>query len=334
LGEGTEATVLTPVKNVRGIRTPDRVITIDGFLYEDFESVADGEQRLPDGWKTTSTPGHDSDCWSAGTLGRGDTPLNGVSGYKYAYILGNKETAHDSWLFSPGVSLTAGKEYSIEFFAMMPPVSGSDVMEKLEVFIGSGQTPDAMTLKLEEIENDNDYWRWQGYTFTPETSGTYYMGFHSISPAGSNSTVIDDLKISSGDIPVFKGNTELDMGSTDTRAGLLESDYTFSNDGKAALEVSFEECSDGLQVEGLPLVLDEYQDGTVKITLSRQEAGDYEGHVTLRTNDPTLPTVKIDVTATVKEARVTGYCFRLRAGRAGRLGSLARFGQCIRLRRT
>lgn len=309
LGEGTEATVLAPVKNVRGIRTPDRVITIDGFLYEDFESVADGEQRLPDGWKTTSTPGHDSDCWSAGTLGRGDTPLNGVSGFKYAYILGNKETAHDSWLFSPGVSLTAGKEYSIEFFAMMPPVSGSDVMEKLEVFIGDGQTPGAMTLKLEEIENDNDYWRWQGYTFTPETSGTYYMGFHSISPAGSNSTVIDDLKISSGDIPVFKGNTEFDMGSTDTRAGLLETNYTFSNDGKAALEVSFEECSDGLQVEGLPLVLDEYQDGTVKIILSKQEAGDYEGHVTLRTNDPTLPTVKIDVTATVKEARVTGYCF-------------------------
>lgn len=309
LGGDKEATRLAPVRDVRGIRTPDRVITIDGFLYEDFESVADGEQRLPDGWTTTATPGYESDCWSAGTLGRGNTPLNGVSGYKYAYILGNKDGAHDSWLFSPGVSLTAGKEYSIEFFALMPPVSGSDVMEKLEVFIGDEVTPAAMTRELEVIENDNDYWRYYGYTFTPETSGTYHMGFHSISPAGSNSTVIDDLKISSGDIPVFSGNSELDLGSTDTRAGTLKSVYRLGNGGKAPLEVSLEDCSDGLSAEGLPLLLDEYQDGSMTITLSRHEAGDYDGHVTLRTNDPTLPTVRIEVHATVKEARVTGYCF-------------------------
>ena len=299
---------LVSMENAKGAHTPERVISIDGFLYEDFESAPDDETRLPEGWVTTSTPGNETDHWSAGTLGRGDTPLNGVSGYKYAFILGNQSAAHDSWMFSPAVTMTAGTEYTIEFFAMMPPVSGSDVMEKLEVFIGDAQNAESMTKQLEVIENDNDYWRYYGYTFVPETSGTYCMGFHSISPAGSNSTAIDDLKISSGDIAVFSGNSEVSLGSTDTRAGVLKGNYKFGNGGHAPLEVSLKECSPELTVEGLPVTLDEYQDGSFTITLTAAEAGDYSGYVKIATNDPTLPEVKIDVFATVKEARVSGYC--------------------------
>ena len=73
---------LVSMENAKGARTPERVISIDGFLYEDFESAPDDETRLPEGWVTTSTPGNEADKWSAGTLGRGDTPLNGVSGFK------------------------------------------------------------------------------------------------------------------------------------------------------------------------------------------------------------------------------------------------------------
>lgn len=302
---------LAPVTYERSVRTPARVITIDGFLYEDFESVPDGETGLPEGWVSTSTPGLDADCWSAGTLGRGDTPLNGVSGFKYAFILGNKENGepHDSWLFSPGVSLTAGREYTIEFYALMPPVSGSDVMEKLEVYIGDGQTAAAMSKELEVIENDNDYWRYYGYTFTPEASGTYHMGFHSVSPAGSNSTLIDDLKITNGLIPVYSGYAEMDMGSTDTRAGILKALYNFGNRGQGPLEVSLLECSPELSVDGLPKTLDEQQDETVTVTLTYATEGDYSGFIKLATNDPTLPVVNIDVTASVKKAVVTGYRF-------------------------
>ena len=150
--------------------TPQRVVKIDGFLYENFESVADDSTDLPEGWTAIATPGLDSDTWHVGTPGRDGTPLNGVSGFKYAYILGNRETdsPHDAWLFSPTLRMEAGTEYTIEFFALMPPVTGSDTMEKLRVCICSGQKKDAVVTELETIENDNDYWRYYGYSFTPE----------------------------------------------------------------------------------------------------------------------------------------------------------------------
>ena len=302
---------LQPMQKSPVMHLPQRTVCIDGFFYEDFENVADGESALPAGWVTTSTPGNDADQWSAGTLGKGDTPLNGVSGYKYAFILGNKDNdkAHDSWLFSPTVRLMAGEEYEIEFFTMMPPVSGSDVMEKMEVCIGSEQNAASMTKVLEIIENDNDYWRFNGYRFTPETTGNYCLGFHSLSPAGSNSTAIDDVKISNGKIPVFSGSNEIDMGKTDTRVGQMSYTYYFENRGQAPLEITLTESSPELNVEGLPKTIDEYAEGSFTITLTKQDAGDYTGHVKISTNDPTLSTVDISVQANVTEARITGYCF-------------------------
>lgn len=279
-----------------------------GFLYESFESVPDGETALPDGWTATSTPGLPSDTWTAGTLGRDGTPLNDVSGYKYAFILGNREgdKSHDAWLFSPGLEMEAGKEYNIEFFALMPPVTGADVMEKLEVSICSGADASKVVKELELIENDNDYWRYYGYQFTPEQSGTYCVGFHSLSPANSNSTVIDDLKISSGPQPSFNGESEVDLGSADTRQGFLNGTYRISNRGEAPLEVSLLSASEGVTVEGLPVTLED-DDCLIRISAECKEAGDYEGTVTLKTNDLTQPEVTVKLTGNVKQARVTGY---------------------------
>lgn len=301
---------LLPVENVKAMRSPARVISVDGFLYEDFESVADGDTELPAGWVTTSTPGLATDKWAAGTLGRGNTPLNGVSGFKYAYILGNRETAdsHDAWLFSPGVNMRAGEEYTIEFFAMMPPVSGSDVMEKLDVTLAASQSADAVIETLEVIENDNDYWRYYGYTFTPETSGTYYVGFHSVSPAGSNSTAIDDLKVTNGKTAIFAGLSDINLGFTDTRCGEIVGSYSFRNDGGSPLEISLGEVSPELEIIGVPATLDEYQEGTLEVRLTNAEAGDYEGYFILNTNDPTLSSIKVNVTASIKQAVVSGFC--------------------------
>ena len=82
IGGKSNAERLVSMEKVKGARTPERVITIDGFLYEDFESAPNDGTQLPEGWVMTATPGYETDHWSAGTLGRGDTPLNGVSGYK------------------------------------------------------------------------------------------------------------------------------------------------------------------------------------------------------------------------------------------------------------
>ncbi|MDE6331081.1 MAG: choice-of-anchor J domain-containing protein, partial [Muribaculaceae bacterium] len=291
--------------------SPARVITSAGFLFENFESVPDDTPMLPEGWTATSTPGLSSDTWSAGTLGRDGVPMNGTSGYKYAYILGNKESdaAHDAWLFSPGLQMEAGTEYNIEFFAMMPPVAGSDNMEIMTVHIGSAASSSAMTTELDHIESDNDYWRYYSYTFTPEKSGEYHIGFHSLSPAASNSTAIDDLKISSGPQPIFSASAEVDLGTTDTLSGLLEGKYRITNHGGAPLEVSLRSVPDGVSVTGLPVTLDSYDDASITITATATEAGEYSGVLELATNDLTLPVVTVSLIGTVENARVTGYSF-------------------------
>ncbi len=288
-----------------------RLITSPEFLYENFESVPDGTQALPEGWTAQSTPGLPEDTWSAGTLGRDGTPMNGVSGYNYAYILGNRESddAHDAWLFSPGLQLEAGKEYNIEFFAMMPPVTGSDNMEKLQVCMGTQANAASMTYELETIENDNDYWRYYGYTFSPEQSGTYHIGFHSLSPAASNSTVIDDVKISYGEQPIFSASAEVDLGTTDTLSGVLKGEYRISNGGAAPLEVTLKSAPEGVSIEGLPLTLEPYDEARISVSVTTTEAGPYNGIMELVTNDLTLPVVKVSLSGMVEQARVTGYNF-------------------------
>ncbi|MDE5656636.1 MAG: choice-of-anchor J domain-containing protein, partial [Muribaculaceae bacterium] len=296
VGSGQLEATIAPAKS----SMPARVVKIDGFLYENFESVPDGESYLPEGWTAIATPGQSDDTWSAGTLGRDGTPLNGVSGYKYAYILGNRNgSSHDAWLFSPGLEMEAGTEYTIEFFTLMPPVSGDNIMEKLEVSVCSGNSAANVVELLEVIENDNDYWRYYGYKFTPEKSGTYNIGFHSISPANSNSTVIDDLKISSGPIPTFSGDTELDLGTTDTRLKQLKGVYRIDNRGNLPLEVSLLSASEGVTVEGLPITVAAADYERITITATTEEAGNYEGSLTLKTNDPTMPTVTISLTGSV-----------------------------------
>ncbi|MDE5877021.1 MAG: carboxypeptidase regulatory-like domain-containing protein [Muribaculaceae bacterium] len=303
---------LQPILRNRPVNySPARVVTSPGFLYENFESVPDDTQALPEGWTAISTPGLPTDTWSAGTLGRDGTPMNGVSGYKYAYILGNMESdaSHDAWLFSPGLLLAAGTEYNIEFFAMMPPVTGSDNMEKLQVYIGTQANVASMTYELETIENDNDYWRYYTYTFTPVQSGTYHIGFHSLSPAASNSTAIDDVKISCGAQPIFSASATIDLGTTDTFSGVLKGEYKISNGGEAPLEVTLKSAPEGVSIEGLPLTLEEYDEACITISVTSTEAGPYNGILELATNDLTLPEVEVHIRGTVEQARVTGYNF-------------------------
>lgn len=93
----------------------------------------------------------------------------------------NGSNPGDDWLFSPPIRLEAGKAYRIMAKARE---HHNSYTERLEIFIGQGTTPEAMTHSLvpatdivstEPVEL-GDY-------FIPETSGTYNIGFHAISEA-------------------------------------------------------------------------------------------------------------------------------------------------------
>ena len=64
-----------------------------------------------------------------------------------------------------------------------------------------------------------------------------------------------------------------------------------------------------MTVEGLPMTVEEDDYQRISISASGLEAGSYEGEVVLGTNDLTQPTVRISLSGSVKQARVTGYHF-------------------------
>lgn len=314
----TQAKFLAPpAKGYTYPSMPHRVVVNGDYLFEDFESVPDDEQRLPDGWTAIATPDLENDVWSAGTLGMNGKPMNGTSGYKYAYILGNrnskKQLPHDSWLFSPGVSLKQGVNYYIDLYTYMPESPDRpDIMEKLDIHICSAQDPESIVITLDELEKISGEGGWEPeyLDFTPDEDGTYYLAFHSTSPFMSNATVIDDVKIYNSQIPAFGGSKSIDMGRTDTKTHSLQTSYMIMNVGLAPLEVALGDCSPELSVDGLPLVIEEtYGISNLTVKLDVPEAGEYNGFFTLLTNDPSLPEVKVQVTATIKEAVVTGYIF-------------------------
>lgn len=280
-----------------------------GFFYEDFSDNTEGN-GLPEGWTTTQTPGVEGDTWYAGTLQLGGDPMSGVTDYQYAYILGNRSEnakAHDAWMFSPGVYLEQGTTYQIEFYSIMLPAG--EINEKLNVAIGKSPSKEGMNQVLEEIEVANDYWRWYVYEFTPGESANYYLGFNSLSPAGSNGTTIDNVMISDGNQPFFYGDGWADLGEIDNVGKHGEGYYYFCNTGEGPLTVSLVDADPAVTVKGLPVTLDKYDECFLNVSVDlNDETETFEGTFVITTNDPVLPdNIEIPVVAKVISGRVTGY---------------------------
>ena len=98
----------------------------------------------------------------------------------------------------------------------------------------------------------------------------------------------------------FSGETEVDLGTTDTRSGVLKGTYRIANRGMMPLEVSLVSASEGVSVEGLPLKIEADDYERISISAVVDKAGDYNGTVTLRTNDLTQPEITISLTGSVK----------------------------------
>lgn len=287
---------------------PAKTIANDGFFYEDFEFAKD--YAFPEGWTVSATPGNPADIWRVGTITMEGSPVAGPSGMKYAFIFSNGENAHDAWAISPAVYLNGGSEYQIEFYAMT--VSANSTKESFEVAVGTSATVEAMGQPLDSFGDTNGDWQRITILYTPEESGNYYFGFHSNSPLNAENaagTLIDDLKIYTGSIPVLSGPTICDLGVHGNLDAAASGYVEFYNRGEATLTLSLKSTSEGLSVEGLPLEIEQYDTGSFKVSLSGAEIGDYRGQIVLATNDPTHPELTVNVTAVIEQSRLTGFHF-------------------------
>jgi len=103
----------------------------------------------------------------------------------------------DDWLFSSGFTLQAGVTYAIRFNY---GARSATYPEQLAVHIGNGQTMAAMTTQVFDNNNViNTTWQPGSGTFTPGTTGTYYVGFHAYSLADQYELAVDDLVVAASD---------------------------------------------------------------------------------------------------------------------------------------
>jgi hypothetical protein len=103
--------------------------------------------------------------------------------------------AANSWAYTPGLALTGGTTYTVNF--NYKTQSSATYPESLEVWVGTAQNNGAMTTMLWSLYNflQPTTCAAAAPTFTPSTSGTYYIGFHCVSAADMWYLFVDDVNV-------------------------------------------------------------------------------------------------------------------------------------------
>ncbi|MDR0438504.1 MAG: T9SS type A sorting domain-containing protein [Bacteroidales bacterium] len=151
------------------------------IFFEDFSEYATGSSNFPTGWLVRTISATN---WSLFNVIPGGAAYSGVVSAGVGASFPN--TANNSWLFTPGFSLEAGKIYDLSFWTA---IFGTSVQTRTVAFtatIGTGQHEDDVveTIYVDVREGSIKNWERIVYMFTPDADGTYYLGFHSGSMAG------------------------------------------------------------------------------------------------------------------------------------------------------
>jgi hypothetical protein len=155
--------------------------------HEDFET-AQGAAK----WDTTDLNFDDGNWfWADVTYGN----LGYQQSYCFAYIYSYMNAAND-WLVSPGLSLTGGVSYNISFkYAEFD----STKTEKLKVFIGNSTLPADFSDVVVDLDSfSSQTFNTFTYSYTPVTTGNYFVGFHAYSDVNQGAILIDEFDASSG----------------------------------------------------------------------------------------------------------------------------------------
>lgn len=135
---------------------------------QDFASTA------PTGWTVVNAGSGNN--WSLTATG---DPYSGTYHMRYQW---NSSYAANTWAFTPGIAMTAGRDYYLTFWQK---VESASFPENLKVTVGNAQTEASQTttvLTLASLTNTTYAQRTTAY-YRPTTSGTYYFAFNCYSAA-------------------------------------------------------------------------------------------------------------------------------------------------------
>ena len=123
---------------------------------------------------------------------------SGTRSIQYAYDP-NINTPGDDWFYTAGLNLVAGTDYELKF--SYKATLGSLLVENLEVKYGPDATAVSMLttpiVSYTGIATElNDPYLVSTTTFSPVTSGVYYLGFHANSLANQGKLLVDAISVS------------------------------------------------------------------------------------------------------------------------------------------
>ena len=154
----------------------------------------------------------------------------------------NSNEAADDWLILPGINMTEGMGYNIQFDAWSH--IGNQYPERIEVKYGLAPTAEGMTdvimnpTLLENKENEPIHFE---YTVKPSATGIYYIGFHGISDPDQSKLFLDNINVTEKNLAVPVAPTSLTvtpdpMGSNKTTVSLTAPDKDLAGKAVTALE--------------------------------------------------------------------------------------------------
>lgn len=153
-----------------------------------FHTVFNSSTIFTDYGYTVLDVNKDNDTWTAQP-----------SGARYKYNTQNK--AND-WLITPEIRFEAGKSYKLEFIVASENATNT---ERVEIAIGKGATPEALTTILIPELEVTAVLRTGPMTlsaiFSPEETGAYNIGVHAVSERDRYYLWLTDLSVDAGMLP-------------------------------------------------------------------------------------------------------------------------------------
>ncbi len=133
----------------------------------------------------------------------------GLSAPNAAYISYNSSMAMDDWMFTKGLQLTGGTTYEVGFaFA-----ASSSFPEKLSIYWGNDAVSSAMINGPIFDQTFTGGYYLGTATFTPSTTGVYYIGFWGHSDADEFWLAVDDIYVTEAIANVtWNGSIDNDWG--------------------------------------------------------------------------------------------------------------------------
>lgn len=228
---------------------------------ENFDAVVslEGNNDRPIGWSIENS--HGDITWDILADSEYGTFSNSAPN---SIHIGFGFNAKDDYLYTPPINLEAGKSYELSYqvkTAEDPFMGGFE--EKLKVYYGTNNTSSAMVNLLSDLTVDEFDYTLVKATITPDTDGTYYVGFYACSDPMYYLIILDDVKI-------VEMNPE--FTSIPVESGVVGSTYTYSIE---ASDPNDQSLTISATTKPSWLSFTDNGDGTALLLGTPSEAGEY-----------------------------------------------------------